>query len=631
MGSLIETSDPAPAARVPVGTSTADALECLQACPLFASVPLTSLARVLGAMEARTFEAGDALYSAGEQAETLFLITRGTVSLTLPSGREMPLAAPHCGEEALGGAPRRLCGARAVTHVAAWCIPADGLSDITATHKRLVTDALLALSQSLSDERLLASTGTRPSAPSPSTLDLKARIGWICAVLLPLIAGFATFIAGASVPIALFAAIMSVTVTMWVFSLVDEFIPPLVALVAILFTGLAPPLVALGGFANPTLMTLLGVFALSAVMAGSGLTYRLMLRLLRAIPDRPAWQQTALMLGGYALSPITPSGNNRLALMLPLYRDMREGLGLPRGGNAATALMAATFSGAMLFSPMMATSKSSNLVAVGLLPAQTQEQFMGLYWLVAAAVAALTCTALNALALRFIVPAENPAPLDKARLEAQLALLGPLTSQERVALAGFVTFLVGSATVSWHHVQSAYISGAALVALLVSGVFSKKEFKQALDWPMLFFLLGVDGLVQVMRYLGVDTALGTLANTWLHLGDGLGTFILVALAVVLVVRIALPVTAGMLVSAVMLLPVAQAQGVHPWICVFLTAMFSDIWFAPYQSSVWMQAVSAGLDKDIDTRAFLRHNMAMNLARVVAAYASIPWWKWLGLT
>ena len=471
----------------------------------------------------------------------------------------------------------------------------------------------------------------RPGPPPPSSIGLKERIGWLCAVLLPLVVGVAVFAAGAPVPTALFAAIMAVTVTMWMFSLVDEFIPPLVALAATLFTGLAPPAVALGGFASSTLMTLLGVFALSAVMSGSGLTYRLMLMLLRVIPDRPVWQQSALVLGGYALSPITPSGNNRLSLMLPLYRDMLEGLRLPVGGNAATALMAATFSGAMLFSPMMSTSKSSNLVAVGLLPAQVQEQFMGLYWLLAAGVAAITCTVANAVALRLLIPAENPAPLDKARLTAQLGLLGPMTSQERVALTGFVAFLAGSATVSWHHVPAAYIAGAALAALLVSGVFSKQAFKQTLDWPMLFFLLGMDGLVQVMRYLGIDDALGRVANTYLHVSGGLETFILVALAVVLVVRIALPVTAGMLVSAVMLLPVAQAQGVHPWVCVFLAAMFSDIWFAPYQSSVWMQAVSAGLDQGIDAKGFLRHNMAMNVARVVAAYASIPWWKWLGLT
>lgn len=605
-------------------------LASLCATPLFASVPLARLARVLGAMEPCGFAAGELLFRSGETARATYLVTSGEVCLVLPSGREMTLDTPQCGEESLAGLPSFTCTARAVTSVQAWRIPHDVLTELAAAQKSLSSEAALALAARLSREPLMPPPATRPGPAAPARIERHERIGWICAMLLPLLAGVAVFVWGAPVPTAMFTAIMTATVVMWVFSLVDEFVPPLVALVAILFTGLAPAPVALGGFANPTLMTLLGVFSLSAVMSGSGLTYRLMLMLLRAIPDRPAWQQTALMLGGYLMSPITPSGNNRLALMLPLYRDMLEGLRLSPRGNAATALMAATFSGAMLFSPMMATSKSSNLVAVGLLPQQVQEQFVGLYWLVAAAVAAGVCTAANLLAMRWIVPAENPFPLDKARLSAQITLLGPMTSPERVALAGFVAFLAGAATVSWHHVPAAYVSGAALAALLVSGLLSKRDFKQALDWPMLFFLLGVDGLVQVMRHLGIDQALGTLSREHIATGASLAGFIAMSLGVVLVMRIALPVTAGMLVSVVMLLPVAQAQGVHPWICVFLTALFSDIWFLPYQSSVWMQAVSAGLDKGVDETRFLRHNMAMNAARVVAAYASIPWWQWLGL-
>jgi hypothetical protein len=86
----------------------------------------------------------------------------------------------------------------------------------------------------------------------------------------------------------------------------------------------------------------------------------------------------------------------------------------------------------------------------------------------------------------------------------------------------------------------------------------------------------------------------------------------------------------MLVSGVVLLPVAAAHGIHPWICVFLTAMFSDIWFLPYQSSVYLQVLSQGFDKTFDQPRFFRYNLWMNLARVAAAYASIPWWNWLGL-
>jgi hypothetical protein len=107
-------------------------------------------------------------------------------------------------------------------------------------------------------------------------------------------------------------------------------------------------------------------------------------------------------------------------------------------------------------------------------------------------------------------------------------------------------------------------------------------------------------------------------------------FILAALATTVVIRLALPVTAGMLVSVVILLPVAESHGIHPWICVFLTAMFSDIWFLPYQSSVYLQVLSQGCGDTYDQRRFLLHNFWMNLARVVVAYASIPWWNWLGL-
>ncbi len=86
----------------------------------------------------------------------------------------------------------------------------------------------------------------------------------------------------------------------------------------------------------------------------------------------------------------------------------------------------------------------------------------------------------------------------------------------------------------------------------------------------------------------------------------------------------------MLVSVVILLPVAAAAGVQPWICVFLTAMFSDIFFFPYQSSVYLQAVSQGLGDTFDERRFMAYKSRMNVARVVVAFLSIPWWQWLGL-
>ena len=115
----------------------------------------------------------------------------------------------------------------------------------------------------------------------------------------------------------------------------------LVAITAVLIVGLVPSDIALAGFSSRTLTTLVGVYALAAVISASGLSYRFMLWLLIRLPDTAFWHQTALLLSGYILSPIMPSGNARLSLVLPFYRDMVDGLNLPPQGKSATALMAA--------------------------------------------------------------------------------------------------------------------------------------------------------------------------------------------------------------------------------------------------------------------------------------------------
>ena len=151
---------------------------------------------------------------------------------------------------------------------------------------------------------------------------------------------------------------------------------------------------------------------------------------------------------------------------------------------------------------------------------------------------------------------------------------------EKGALLGFVLFVVGAFTVTWHQVNPAWLAAFILVALL-PGLVSKKDFQQKIDWPMIFFLLSLDGLSRSISYLGLDTALSAaVGDRFDFVGDNLLLFIPVVLAVTLVLRLALPITAGMVVAAVVLMPVATAQDIHPWVLTFLTAMFSDMWFKP---------------------------------------------------
>jgi hypothetical protein len=635
-------------------------MDVLTRDPLVSGFTRLALARIVGVMERVDFAPGDVLCSVGQKAANLYLIERGTAVLTTPHGRQTPLHAAHCGEEAAAGLVHYVCTVTATSEVNAWRIPRAALDDIAVLQPHLVADALLSLASTLGGEVVgggqgggaprqadaaprKADAAPRKANAAPRSADAGATMpsdaqlsgrdmaGWIAAIVLPAGIYFGCVASDLTAQTAMFAAILGMVVLMWLFAIVDEFIPPLIAIVATLFIGLAPASVALGGFASPSLMTMIGVFALASTIASSGLSYRVMLWVLARLPDRPFWQQTSMLLGGMALSPIVPSGNSRLSILLPLYRDMADGLRLPPRSTALTALMAATLSGALLFSPMMATSKPSSIATLNLLSVQAQHEFSGLFWLVAAGVAMVGLVGFHFLFMRWLLPAENPSPLPKERIRGQLQLLGPLGFAEWLALGSFVAFLAGTATVSLHHVQPSWIAGCVLVTLLVCGSLGKMDFRKQLDWPMVFFLLGIDGLVRIMSYLKVDTLIAKVVSGHLGFIDGsMELFVLAALVITVALRIGLPIAASALISAVILIPVAEANHINPWICIFLAALFSDIWFFPYQSSVWMQAASKGQTEAIDRVQFTRYNQCMNAARVAVAFLSIPYWKWLEL-
>lgn len=599
---------------------------------LFAHLSGSQLARLLGGLQALEFAEGEQLYAAGAPAEFLFLIESGSLQLTTPAGRVVMLTEGRCGEEAATDAATYLCSVTATTPVSAIRIARSALQELAATAPALPTQAWQSLMGYVSGEPFLAPLGvaSKPRKKETPATSLE-KVGWLSVILVPPIIYFLASSAGLVVEAALFTAILSATVLMWLFNLADEFVPPLVAITGVLVVGLVPPEVVLAGFSSRTLMTLIGVYALAAVIASSGLSYRFMLWLLIWLPDTPFWHRTALLLSGYILSPIMPSGNARLSMVLPFYRDMVEGLGVAAKSRAATALMAATFSGAMLMSPMLLTSKSSNLTVFGMLPVQLQDQFQGLFWLVAAGVAVVCVTAFHFLVTRLCFGPGVTVALPKLLLTRQLQLLGTMTKPEKAALIGFVFFLVGAGTVDWHQISPAWLAAFLLVGLLLMGLLSKKDFQQKIDWPMIFFLLSLDGLSRSISYLGLDAALARSAgHAFDFVGGQIVWFIPVALVVTLLLRLVLPTTAGMVVAAVVLLPIAQAQFINPWVVVFLTAMFSDIWFMPYQSSAYLQVKGSGLGRYYRHSDFMRYNHWMNLSRLVAAYLSIPYWQWLGL-
>jgi len=79
------------------------------------------------------------------------------------------------------------------------------------------------------------------------------------------------------------------------------------------------------------------------------------------------------------------------------------------------------------------------------------------------------------------------------------------------------------------------------------------------------------------------------------------------------------------------MPLADVYGTNSWVVGMIVLVLGEMWFFPYQCSYYMQYRSLALRQPgYDEKTFLRYNALMNLAKLGALYASLPYWKWMGL-
>ncbi len=431
---------------------------------------------------------------------------------------------------------------------------------------------------------------------------------------------------------ALFAAIVSATLLMWMFSLLADFIPALVALLALLLFGLAPESVVLSGFSSSGFLLALSIMGLGVVIVESGLARRYTLILLRHLPANTFSHQLSIFFTGLLFTPVVPTINGRASIVGPVMNHVVEDWDEQTRTKSSTMLYTTGLDSIHYLAPCFLTAAPANLMIYAMLPAQEQQAYHFLFWIFAASVTGLALLLFYFLCSAvFFRHAYRRVKISHDAIERDLAELGPVSVHERIALGSVALLAVGVVTAPLHKIEIHFVAFIILCLLLFMGSMQRQSFISKIDWAFLSLLASMIGILSTMNYLGLDQVISSRL-TWLgsYMRESFALFVLALAGVMLIVRLLIPLNQAILIFAAALLPIASSAGIAPWVIGFVILIFAETAFFAYQSPyifLFREITNKVTREERKVQVF--HGLLV-LFKLLAIYISIPFWIKIGV-
>lgn len=598
--------------------------------PVFGLLTAEDRARLLLHIGVRTLAPGQTLIDEASAPTHVFVIQSGELEIKrnqLASSRQSGFV----GEELALGARSYTTTVVAIKPSTVYMIPVRTLAGLVDAHPSLKT----LLFDSYAHPEGTAVAVIEPKPVLPVARFGMQMLGWLLAMLGPLLVWKICSGLGLNKDAAYFLAIVCSAVAMWVFNLVPAFLPPLFSVLATILFDIAPPQVAVAGFASNGFFMLLSIFAIGALMVMSGLTYRISLHILKLVPASPFWYNISLFLYGLILTPVIPSQLGRTTIVLPFLSTLIETAGGKKNDPAVAQFIVSAMAGVALAASIFLTGKPANLIIFGLFDTQTQFAFAWLQWFYAASFTGVVLVFLYLLMLTFLFDTKQQFGIPKHVILSQMRTLGPVSTIEWSALIAIGLLIGGILTASLHKVDIAWMSMTILVTLLLFGSIQKDDISKRVDWTILIFIASIVAWVPIMRLTGLDRLVfGSFSWVGIYMKTQLPLFILALSFAIILIRLALPEMVTEILLVTLLLPLANLAGVSPWLIGFIILTMCETYIFPYQAPYHIQLknqlAALGQDALYDERKVIRFNIVLTLARVAAIYASLPFWKYLDI-
>ena len=431
-----------------------------------------------------------------------------------------------------------------------------------------------------------------------------------------------------------FLATMIVAITLWVLDVTEEYIIGLVLLLAWAVLRIAPAKLALTGFAEDSWFFTIAALGIGVALGQTSLLRRLALHLLRRIPLRCYRSYTFLLLtAGLSSGPLLPTGKARAAVAVPITQSISQAAGFSAHSNGSAAMALAGFMGFTQMSYVFLTGANQCLISWSLLPQAIKKDFGWFSWFSVALPSAIVITVFMGLAIHTLLPlskSEQKELVEKSR-QLNLDKLGPMSRSDWIAVITLALTMVGWVTVPLHGVNETWIGLGGLLVFMLTDTLKDDHFKQKIDWGLVVFIGVLNSMGAIAANLKVDKWLIDLSqNTLDRFQGGPYSFLMALFFLISAVRFFLRKPACAALFPLVLIPLSDTVGIHPGVLIVASCMIAECFILGYQDNPY-QIAYAGNGTSPFTHVQARKILAAKyLASMLAMFASVPYWRFLGL-
>ena len=392
-----------------------------------------------------------------------------------------------------------------------------------------------------------------------------------------------------------------------------------------------------GAFSGSTVWLVIMVFALSAGIGKSGLLNRIAIAILSVFPPTYTGAVVAMMCTGTVLSPLIPSVNAKVNILIPFATSTTEEMGIKPRSKGALGLFTACYLPAYLGGNAFLTGSVYVSVICGFITSYAAAlgvegaSFNFVSWLVAASVWFVVLLAGTFLFCAVLCRPAEKVEFSKTFFKDRLKEMGAMRRDEKIAAAVLVIALLLWSTSSFHGMDTAMIGWAAICVMCATGLLAPSDFNTKIPWSLVVFIGSLMGMANYMSTLGWSDAIaGVLGPILAPLVASPWIFVpFICIFTYLLRFLIIEQNTALVVVMAIFGGLMHAAGMNLYVIIFTEFMSSMCWTVPYMNPFAMATLGVAGGKYVTFPEMRRASILYLAINLVGCTASIPLWYALG--